>query len=302
MHFGFLKKINIKNRTAKIVIIAFAALLVCLITGISAKYIIENRGKLTQARALDFYFTVDLLGDTNELSELETDLHLFGGGEKTVSFNVQNYFDTLRINDKDIVYTASLECSDASYSNKATFTSQPADFTMKASGGSQQDEFTVKFPAGYETAGKTVTVTAVIKSSRPYVKEMKINFILHSDDAPLTYRVEDNAGDNFATLIVMANTDVGAGKLHVDWSSINASANVLQIDTTSPYILDGTLSLNSNTPGDSYLKSVTTTRNMAKGESIQIYFFKSDPNANYNIPNTAVNPDAGGNFNITLAK
>lgn len=301
MRFDNFKKLNLKDGKTRIAAIIIAVLLLSLVVGISAKYIYDTIGEKTQAVALDFYFTIDALGDTNEMDELETDIHLFGGGEKNVAFAVQNYFDTLRINEKDIKYTVELQCNDAGYENKAVFTQEPDNYTMEASSGRHQDEFIVKLPTGYEQQGKTVTVTAVVKSSSPYVKEMKLNFVLHSEDAPLTYRVEDNTGDNFATLIVMSNDDIPAGKLLIDWSAINQSENVLQIDTTSPHVLDGTLELDSNDPSTSFLKQVTTTRSIAKGESIQIYFFKSNPNENYNIPDTAVTP-VSGIYNISIVK
>ncbi|MBQ8606181.1 MAG: hypothetical protein IJ408_05535 [Clostridia bacterium] len=302
MRFDFLKKIDMKNKTVRITVLAIAVLLVSIIAGVSAKYIYDNRGKLSQVSALDFYFTVDLLGDTNELSELEKEIHLFGGGDKTATFNVQNYFDSLRVNEKDIEYTVNLESSDAGY-DKASFTKKPDDFVMHASDAAHSDEYIVSFPTGYEKdSGESVTVTAKIKSSSPYVKEMKINFVLHPSEPPFMYRVEDNAGDNVARLIVMANVDVPAGDLNIDWSTINAAENALQIDTTSPHVLDGTLSLDSNDPGTGFLKSVTTTREITKGESIQIFFFKADPSLDYSIPDTNITPDTNGDYNVTIAK
>lgn len=292
------EKLNTKRKTILIVSVVIVVLVICTIGGLTAKYIYDNIGKDTQVVARDFYFTVDLLGDTNELSDLETDIHLFGGGDKTVPFTVKSYFDDLRINNKDITYTATIECDNGSY-NKATFTTKPSDFVMTAN-VKADDAYVISMPAGYERAGKTTTVTAVIKSSAPYEKEMRLNFVLHADDAPMTYRVEDNAGDAFATLIVMANEDVAANKITVDWSTVNNGANNLQVDTTSPQVLDNTVKLTTNTPGSSYLTGITTTRALKKGESIQIYFFKADPSVSYSKPDTQVSANASGVYALTI--
>ena len=167
-----------------------------------------------------------------------------------------------------------------------------ADGTMTA-GTAETDTYTLSLPTGYEQQGKPTVVTATVKSSTPYTKEMKLNFLLHSTDAPVTYRVVDNPGDAYAKLIVMVSEDIAAGKIKVDWSNVNASANTLQIDTTSPQILDGTIELSGvNDPGDTtynpdgYLKQVTTTKALGKGSSMQIYFFKSNPALDYSKPDT----------------
>lgn len=292
------EKLNIKRRTLLTVSVVLMVVMLFAIGGLTAKYIYDNIGKDSQVVARDFYFTIDLLGDTNELSDLETDIHLFGGGDKTVPFTVQSYFDDLRINNKEITYTARIESDNNSYNN-ASYTTKPSDYVMAAN-GKENDIFVLTMPTGYERAGKTTTVTAVIKSSAPYEKEMRLNFILHAEDAPMTYRVEDNAGDAYATLIVMANEVVSAGKVTVDWSTVNNGANILQVDTTSPQVLDGTVTLTTNDPGSTYLNNITTTRALKKGESIQIYFFKADPSVSYAKPDTQVSANASGIYALTI--
>lgn len=286
----FNKKINIGRYNIPLVTAIIIALLLCLVVGIGARYVYVTSTKpVTQISALDFYFTVDLLGDTNELSDLEKDIHLYGGNAKTVSFNVQNYFDELRINAKEIKYTVDVSTDLDSYDGKWTITSAPSDKTMTA-GTAETDTYTLSLPTGYEQQGKPTVVTATVKSSTPYTKEMKLNFLLHSTDAPVTYRVVDNPGDAYAKLIVMVSENIDAGKIKVDWSNVNAQANILQIDTTSPQILDGTIALSGvNDPANQtsgYLSQVTTTKALGKGSSMQIYFFKSNPALDYSKPDT----------------
>ena len=274
-------KLNISQRINGITFFLLVLSVLSLTIGIAARYLYIKVAKPGEVVARDFYFTVDLLGDTNELSDLEKEINLFGGGEKTVTFNVQNFFDELRVNEKDIVYTASVTTDYNAYKGVPELTSS-VDDTLPAS-VKTSDAYTLTLPVGYEQTGVPTKVTVTVRSSKPYVKEMKLHFLLHSTPAPVSYRVEDNAGDPYATLIVMAHETIAKGLIQIDWSQVNQTSNMLQIDTTSPQVIDGMVLAGDNNPSsqNGYLKTVTTTKPLAAGASMQIYFFKSDPTQNY---------------------
>lgn len=289
------EKSNNKRRVTPMMVVIALVLTLSLVVGIGARYIyIRSTTRLTQVSALDFYFTVDVLGDTNELTELEKDIYLFGGNTQTATFSVLNYFDELRTNSKAIDYTVKVEDDNANYdsytlTSGAESTPLAPSYTFTEGGTKQSNDFTLTMNAGYT---KTTKVTVTVKSSSPYVKEMKLNFILSRNDAPMKYRVDDKAGNNYATLIIMANEAIAADKIQVSWSDVNATENKLQLDTTSPHVLDGTVIPAANKPASNgYISTITTTRAIKANESIQIYLFKADPNEDYSVPDTNVAPD-----------
>lgn len=295
-----------ENRAGKKVIIRRIALiaLLCvfitslsLLTGVFAKYMKELRSVNNQIRANDFYFTIDILGDTNEYTQLSRDINLYGTDSKTVFFTVQNYFDDLRINDEAIKYTVAASCDNDAYT--AYSLTGAASGTLPAS-AQTNEVYTLSIPAGYaSTDGTPTTVTVTVKSSSPYTKTMKLNFILNSSEADVTYRVEDNAGDAYATLIVMAGKAVNANAVTVDWSAVNATANVLQVDSVSKNILDSNVTLTTNDT-TSYLKSATITKALAKQESVKIVFFKTDPTKNYSTNGDISAQESNGKYTVTI--
>ncbi len=299
-------KQNKTRRALLIVAIVLTSALLCSIIGVGAKYIFSFNSLANQVRANDFFFTVDLLGDTNEYEELSTDVHLFGNDQKVLSFNIQNYFDDLRVNEKDIKYSITYTCDNDNYLGYELTDSNSQEvssgFATTLEKGSQlAHTYTLTMPAGYETLLKSPVITVTVKSTEPYTKEMKINFILHGQTPPVTYRVEDKAGDTYATLIVMASEQISAGKLRIDWSDVNNGANNLQIDTTSKFVLND-LTLSTNNPGSSYLTTAVTTRQVLEDESILIYFFKADPTKNYSTNGDVEAVKTGDIFEIEITE
>lgn len=270
-------------------ILAFVLLVTAIAVGITAAYRSEDDYEGTAA-ASRFYFTVDLLGETVADSSLTKTVHLYGGNAKVLPFTVQNYFDSLRITERDTAYTVSLAASGATASMN-----EIGDSSL-AGGVKSEKAYQLSIDAGYDDSA---TVTVTVRSTEPYVKEMRLIFVLHTYEAPLTYRIEDEAGVLNARLILMANVDIEKGKLVFDWSNAKTTggvsqntANILPVDSNNTYVIGNTVSLGE------YLKSITVQKNLSAGQSIAIDFMKTDPAANYSIEETKVYPDAGGHFTI----
>ena len=112
-----MEKIWNKRKYAVYAVILLTLLSFGLVSGVLAKYVVEKNYNV-EFESGKFYFTVDLLGDTNELSELTPIYNLYGADTKEINFSVQNYFDELRINENDIKYDIKMEVKkvpDSSY-------------------------------------------------------------------------------------------------------------------------------------------------------------------------------------------
>lgn len=291
-------KLN-RRKVILLVAICLAVVLLGTIIGVGAKYIRDFASVQSQVLADDFYFTVDLLGDTQEKKDLSKEIHLYGGEAKSLSFQVQNYFDDLRINEKDVSYTVSLSCDRNDYSGYSFSAGSAGSYTL-SKGAKAINGYTVNLPEGYAALHGNTTVTATVKSTNPYVKEMKLHFVLHGQPEPVVYRVEDQVGGTYATLIVMASETINAGNLKLDWSAVNSGSNLLQVDTNSKHILDGSLVLTTNDPNSGFLNQATTTQPMEENESILIYFFKADPTKDYSTVGELVAEESGGVYTVAI--
>lgn len=291
-------KLN-KRRVLLVIGICVVIALLGVVAGVGAKYVKSFRAVQSQLRANEFFFTVDLLGDTQEYADLQKEIHLFGGDAKSLTFRVQNYFDDLRINAKDIRYSVTLSCDNKDYTDYALTAGTLEEHTLTA-GAKDTDAYTLSLPAGYAQFKGNTVVTATVKATDPYVKEMKLRFVLHGQPEPVIYRMEDRPGGTYATLIVMASEEIPAGALKLDWSAVNQASNLLQIDTNSKYVLDGTLSLAANDPNGGFLNQAINTLPMQAEESILIYFFKADPAADYSTIGDLVAEKSGGVYSVVI--
>ena len=240
-----------------------------------------------------FYFTVDLLGDTNTVESLQKSFDLYGGASHELPFCVQNFFDEKRINDSQITYTVKIDTANSTYAG-ASLGDLQSSYTFTA-GAKESQKFVLKINTGYQEGD---SVSVIVSSSAPYEKTMTLTFVLHHFTSEVSYRVVDQAGSSTASLIIMTNVDIPKGKLGIAWSGAKtkddvsqSEKNILQIDTTSMYILDeidGVFQFKTNQiPTGGYLKAAVVTHSLEPGESILIYFFKLDPQADYSMDVTA---------------
>lgn len=282
------KKLNIS-----LLILSLLTLVFCIVTSTItiAKYIANRNLEGDIVETEDFYFTVDLLGDTNFEESLTRTIALYGTAEKQINFKTMNYFDSERITKTAISYSINLESNNSYFptlsDESAVFTSKEFSFTN--SNTAQDESFSIIFNEGFSN-GTIITIT--IGSTVPYTKTMKLIFTLNTYDFDVSYRIVDNEGDSFATLIITCNEDIAKEKLYIDWSNVNSQSNALLVDMTNPYLLDG-LQLITNAPVGDYLVKMYNTMAIKQGEVISIKFFKEDFEIDYSKVETSAIYDEG---------
>ena len=275
-----------KNRKIYILFIVLLLAVATTFCGyVGAKYIREKQSDIV-VTSKDFFFTVDLLGDTINDEDLSKSYVLAGGDSKEIIFYIQNYFDDYRICDTDVKYKVSMNITstNSSYDSNSIVLSNQVDVEHLLNKNTKDlDKWTLSIPEGY---GNNTKIEISIKSSSPYVKEMKLEFSCMTYDKEYSYEVIDEVNSPIAKLIVKTNVDIPAKSLTVDFSSINSTSNVLQIDVTNPYIVDlvdgiPTLNTNKLPDGQTYYKSIVNTIKISAGEAIEIIFYKTDLSKNY---------------------
>ena len=263
-----MKKMNLKSKVM-IICFSFIAFVLLLVSGIStAKYYNEKYYPSVVASE-NFYFTIDLLGNTNTDDSLVKTYHLYGGDSKSIDFNIQNYFDELRITSNDVLFNISIEGSEAS---RATLTCSKNTLSKNTLDKAQCH---LEISEGYANLGE---VHVVIKSTSPYVKTMKLIFVLHSYAEVVECTINDSDSSLYAEVVISSNIYIDDKHLSIDYSSINATENILRVDMTNPYVKDDA---NTNNPGDSFLKKIVITSEINPGQSVSINFYKKDISVDY---------------------
>ena len=221
-----------------------------------------------------FYFTVNLLGDTNTDESLFKEYHLYGGDSKEIGFVIQNYYDELRYTQEDTIFTIEIiEGNDISIIN--------VNKDNKLIGGNCNSiSCSLLINEGYND-GKIVKVK--IESTKPYIKTMYLSFVLHNYVSDFEVNLNDSVGSLYLEVILNSNVDIKAKGIIIDYSGINVDSDILQADLTNNYLLDDNNELNTNklNDGQTFLKKVSITKNVKAGEAISIYFFKTKPSENY---------------------
>lgn len=227
-----------KKKITVAVISAVSALILMLgIAPSLAKYVTEY-GKQSEVVSDNFYFTSDYL------SESAIPEHKIYGD--SVSFEIRNYIDSLRVNASDIVYTVSASDGTLSSDGRPLIggTENCAKITLTYSG---------------EEAEKEITVT--VTSSSPYVKELKAKFVFTKP--ALRYEITDSVGSYYAELYI--HTANEEKTVTVNWDKA-----VLLIDETNDFVF-GKLTAEKNSASVSIPAHTT----------VKIAFFKNDITKNY---------------------
>lgn len=299
---------RLSNRSKIILILAGAALM--LVGGLAARYFWQSWSEYATVTSEPFYFTADLLGDT-EMTANEENLyslnsssgtwHLYGGGEHKVDFTIQNYYDDLRITQNVIEYTVTVKndntgatikdtTTDTELSSPQTLGTSTTSDDGKVSYTKAEQKLSLTIPSGY-TEEKTVTVE--ITSTKPYKKTLELNFVVHPAGKGLIYEVVDSINSPYAELIIRNDTDKEV-QPYIDWHETS-----LSIDNTNELTFkyaDGAFTQQAGIEN----KVMQISRNLNIGESVSIYFFKSE-SKNYAIANTTVNTTVNdSNYTITI--
>ncbi len=295
-------------KTNKKTIISMAALLlVTLVTAVAifsanvySKYLKDKEYEQNQINAEGFYFTVDLLGNTHDAASLTEEIELHGGSRQDIPFHVRNYFDSIRITPTATQYALTLQTElngvqlkkgeTALLTSDGTQTQYTTEQQSIAGAAQTEDAYTLVVPEleNEDLRDKNNEITITVSSTIPYAKEMKLVFTVQMYEHDVEYYVLDSVGSPYAELVILANVDVLAGAVTVDWSELNVEGHVFQVDTTNDYVLDVDLTLTTNNPDadadpNDFLSKIRLTQGMESMESISIYFFKSDWSKNYEI-------------------
>ena len=229
----------------KIIAAVSAALLLisilCIVPSF-AKYTTEQ-GEQSEINSTEFYFTSDYLSEG-----VIPEYKIYGD---SVSFKISNYIDSLRVNESDIEYTVSTDAGALS-SSGGTLT-----------GGTDVSN-TITLTYNREEAEKEITVT--VRSSSPYVKELKAKFIFA--ESTLRYEIIDSAGSYYAELYIHTANEEKTVNLSWDKEKI-------LIDETNDYVF-GKLNRDKNAAPIS----------IAAYTTVKIVFFKNDITKNYSCDET----------------
>ena len=230
-----------KKQITVAVLSAISALILMLgIVPSLAKYVTEQ-GKQSTVVSDNFYFTSDYLSESTMIPE-----HKIYGD--SVSFEIRNYIDSSRVNASDIVYTVTA-----------------TDGTLSSNGGTliggteKCAKITLTYRYSEEEAEKEITVT--VRSSSPYVKELKAKFIFA--ESVMRYEITDSAGSYYAELYI--HTANEAKTVTVNWDKAE-----LLIDETNDYVF-GKLNADKN----------AASVDIPAHTTVKIAFFKNDITKDY---------------------
>lgn len=246
----------------------------------------------------NFYFTVNLLGDTNEEEDLSKEYNLYGGDSKEIPFIIQNYFDELRITKSKTVFNVEVV-----EGNEYASINLVGDQELN---GNVSDSKTCMLSIVEGYSDETV-VKVKISSKSPFIKTMYLSFKLHTFSSNLQVGLKDSVGSLYLELVISANTLIPKNHIIINYADINNTNDALQVDITNNYVLDedNTLGTNKLPDGKAFLQEVVITRDLKLGEAIDLYFFKANPSLNYanlNVNILTAEDASGITYTITLSK
>ena len=234
--------------------VALGLIIVLCVALMFAKYKI-NLGEQSEITSQNFYFSSNFL----KADEVPT-YEIYGN---TVTFEVRNYIDSLRINDSKISYTVS---TTAGSLKKADGMENYAGEELTLAGGAKNSDsitLTYEFAVGEEQ--KEITVTA--ESTGVYKKVLSAKFKLLKPDG-IAYEIKDRVGRNYAEMyIYMGNT---AQNVTLSWDEA-----VLVIDETNDYVFGNVQNKTSPDKSSVEINSITADT------TVKIVFFKQDIRQDY---------------------
>lgn len=224
-----------KKRIIAVVSAALLVLSVLCIAPALAKYTTEQ-GEQSEISSPEFYFTSDYLSES-AIPEYK----IYGSN---IEFEIKNCIDSLRTNVADIEYTVSATDGTLS-SNGGTLTG----------GTAGSDTITLTY------SGEEKEIIVTVKSTSPYVKELKAKFIFA--ESVMRYEITDSSGSYFAELYI--HTANEAKTVTVNWNKTE-----LLIDETNDYVI-GNLNADKN----------AASVDIPAHTTVKIAFFKNDITKNY---------------------
>ena len=225
---------------------ALGLIIVLCVALMLAKYKM-NLGEQRELTSQNFYFSSNFLKSEEEPTPT---YEIYGN---TVTFEVRNYIDSLRINETDISYAVTAE-------GCAIVTS--SDTLGKGEKNSESITLTYAFPSGEQQKEITVSVTVTGK----FTQTLKATFKFIKYDG-LKYEIKDETNRDYAELYIY--TGKAASDVTISWDKTK-----LLIDETNDYVF-GKLTAEKNYVPVEGIPADTT---------VKIVFFKNDITANNSSP------------------
>ena len=244
--------------------ITLGLIIVFCVAFMFAKYI-TNKGKQSEITSQNFYFSSNFL----KSDEVPPTYEIYGN---SVTFEVRNYIDSLRINATDIDYTVS--ATEGSSLKKSGEAENYAGEELTLTGGTANSE-SITLTYAFADGEKQKEVTVRATSTDVYAKTITAKFILLNTKG-LAYEIKDRAGRDYAELYIYT----GNTEQNVTLSWDNA---VLVIDETNDYVFGNVQ--NQTSPE----KSSVPINNIAADTTVKIVFFKKYITQNYELPLTESN-------------
>ena len=228
-----------------VVSITLGLIIVLCVALLFAKYKM-NLGEQSEITSQNFYFSSNFLKSDEEPPVYE----IYGN---TVTFEVRNFIDSLRINATEINYTVSAE--GGSLNKTGTLTG----------GTAKSESITLTYAFADNEDQKDIIVTAT--GTGDYTQTIKAKFVLIKP-YNLRYEIKDKENRDYAELyIYMGNTKQD---VTLKWDKAN-----LVIDETNDYVFGKVQ--NQVSPEKSYVE----INNIDADTTVKIVFFKKDITKNY---------------------
>ena len=210
-----------------------------------AKYI-TIQGRQSELDSDHFYFSSDYLRSD------DTPVYEILGN--SITFELRNYVDSLRINGTDITYKATSTAG----------TISPSTGTLR--GGTDTSNVTLSYNFSDDEQQKEISVS--VTGTGDYTETLQATFIFIKPTSNLKYEIKDSVGNNYAELyIYAANADMTAD---LSWNT-----DELLIDETNDYVF-------GRVANDSLLHTGTaTTKSIVAGTTAKIVFFKKNIREDY---------------------
>ena len=234
-----------KITVAVISAVSVLAIILCFAPSF-AKYI-TTQGRQSELDSDHFYFSSDYLRSD------DTPVYEILGN--SITFEIRNYVDSLRINGTDITYKA--------MSTAGTISTSTG--TLKGGTG-RSANVTLSYSFSGDEQQKEISVS--VTGTGDYTETLQAKFIFIRSTSNLQYYIEDSAGSNYATLYICAVEADTAAVLSWD-------TDKLLIDETNDYVF-------GRVANDSLLHTGTaTTKSIVAGTTAKIVFFKKNIREDY---------------------
>lgn len=237
---------KIKKITVAVISAALAMTVMLCFAPSIAKYI-TTQGMQSEIDSDHFYFS------SNYLRSDDTPVYeIFGS---SITFELRNYVDSLRINETDITYTAT--------STDGTISSPTGTLTA---GALRSSTVTLSYSFSGDEQQKDITVS--VTGTGDYTETLQAKFIFIKPTSNLKYEIKDSVGSNYAVLyLYTGDADMTA---ELSWHT-----DKLLIDETNDYVfgrVTNDLALHTGT---------ATIQNIVAGTTAKIVFFKKNLSEDY---------------------